>query len=117
MSAGKASARFRSKTLSPNELMQTVVARCEVENPQLNALTNTFCERALEQARGAETRYAKGKAPRALEGPQFGVKDVLAVVGEITTLGSKIFEHNRPERTAPTVACLLDAGAIMHCRL
>ena len=115
LSAGEALARFHAKTLSPVELMQAVVARCEAVNPQLNAFTYTFYERALEQARDAEVRYAKGKA-RALEGLPLGVKDFHAVSGEITTLGSKIFEHNRPERTAPTVACLLDAGAIMHCR-
>ena len=115
LSAGEALARFHAKTLSPVELMQAVVARCEAVNPQLNAFTYTFYERALEQARDAEVRYAKGKA-RALEGLPLGVKDFHAVAGEITTLGSKIFEHNRPERTAPTVACLLDAGSIMHCR-
>ena len=115
LSAGEALAQFRAKTLSPVELMQAVVARCEAVNPRLNAFTYTFFERALEQAEAAEKRYAKGRA-RALEGLPLAVKDFHAVAGEITTLGSKIFEHNRPERTAPTVARLLDAGAIMHCR-
>ena len=115
LSAGEALARFRAKTLSPVELMQAVVARAEAVNPKLNAFTYTFFERALEQAQDAEKKYAGGTA-RALEGLPLAIKDFHAVAGEITTLGSKIFEHNRPERTAPTVARLLDAGAIMHCR-
>ncbi len=115
LSAGEALARFAAKTLSPVELMQAVVARCEEVNPKLNAFTYTFFERALAQAHEAEKKYAKGEA-RALEGLPLAVKDFHSVAGEITTLGSKIFEHNRPERTAPTVARLMAAGAIMHCR-
>ena len=115
LSAGEALARFRAKTLSSVELMQAVVARAEAVNPKLNAFTYTFFERALEQAQEAEKKYTEGTA-RALEGLPLAIKDFHAVAGEITTLGSKIFEHNRPERTAPTVARLLDAGAIMHCR-
>ncbi|MBT5040105.1 MAG: amidase [Rhodospirillaceae bacterium] len=115
MSAGEALAAFRAKSLSPVELMQAVIARCESVNPSLNAFTYTFFERALEQAGAAEKRYAAGEA-RALEGLPLAIKDFHAVAGEVTTLGSKIFEHNRPENTAPTVARLLDAGAIMHCR-
>ena len=115
LSAGEALARFRSRTLSPVEQMEAVVARCEAVNPRLNTFTYTFFERALDQARAAEARYAKGEA-RALEGLPLTVKDFHAVAGEVTTLASKIFEHNEPKRTAPTVASLLDAGAIMHCR-
>jgi Asp-tRNA(Asn)/Glu-tRNA(Gln) amidotransferase A subunit family amidase len=115
LTAGEALARFRAKTLSPVELMDAVVARCEAINPKLNAFTYTFFERARDEARAAEARYGRGEA-RALEGLPLTVKDFHPVAGEITTLGSKIFEHNVPERTAPTVARLLDAGAIMHCR-
>lgn len=115
LSAGEALAAFRAKSLSPVELMQAVIARSESVNPRLNAFTYTFFERALEQAGAAEKRYVAGEA-RALEGLPLAIKDFHAVAGEVTTLGSKIFEHNRPENTAPTVARLLDAGAIMHCR-
>ncbi|MDP7343780.1 MAG: amidase family protein, partial [Alphaproteobacteria bacterium] len=91
LSAGEALARFAAKTLSPVELMQAVVARCEEVNPKLNAFTYTFFERALAQAHEAEKKYAKGEA-RALEGLPLAVKDFHSVAGEITTLGSKIFE-------------------------
>ena len=115
MSAGEALSKFRAKLLSPVELMIAVISRCESVNPELNAFTYTFFERALEQSKVAENRYDAGEA-RALEGLPLGIKDFHAVAGEVTTLGSKIFEHNVPDNTAPTVARLLDAGAIMHCR-
>ena len=102
MTASEALARFRSKALSPVELMEAVIARIEAVNPELNAFTYTFFDRALDQAREAEARYAHaGGEARPLEGIPVAIKDFHPVEGEITTLGSKIFEHNRPERTAP----------------
>ena len=116
MTASEAIAAFKAKTLSPVDLMQAVIARSEAINPKLNTYTYTFFERALEQAKGAEARYANGGDVRALEGVPILIKDFHAVAGEITTGGSKAFEGYVPERSAPTVQRLLDAGAIMHAR-
>ena len=117
MTAGEALAAFRARRLSPVELMQAVIARVEQVNPTLNAFTYTFFERALEQARRAEAKYLKSDGrPRPLEGIPVAIKDLHAVKGEITTFGSKAFADNRPDHTAPTVARLLRAGAILHAR-
>src|SRR5207253_1971923 len=60
---------FKSRTLSPVELMEAVIARSEQVNPTLNAITYTYFDRALEQAREAERVYRDTNAtPRALEG-------------------------------------------------
>ena len=117
MIAREALAAFRARRLSPVELMRAVIDRVERVNPTLNAFTYTFFERALEQARRAETRYAKSDGrPRPLEGIPVAIKDFHPVKGEITTYGCKAFADNRPDHTAPTVARLLRAGAIMHGR-
>jgi Asp-tRNA(Asn)/Glu-tRNA(Gln) amidotransferase A subunit family amidase len=117
MTAAEALDAFRARKLSPVELMNSVIARCEEVNPKLNALTTTFFDRAREQAKAAEARYSSSDGqPRPLEGIPVAIKDFHPVKGEITTFGSKIFEHFRPDYTAPTVQRLLDAGAIMHCR-
>ena len=117
MTAGEALAAFRARRLSPVELMQAVIARVEQVNPTLNAFTYTFFERALAQARRAEAKYLKSDGrPRPLEGIPVAIKDLHAVKGEITTFGSKAFANNRPDHTAPTVARLLRAGAILHAR-
>ena len=97
-------------------MMHAVIARIEAINPTLNAFTYTFFERALDQARAAEKKYASGRAVRPLEGVPIVIKDLHAVAGEVTTLGSKAFADNVPAKSAPTVARLLDAGAIMHAR-
>ena len=117
MTAGEALAAFRARRLSPVELMQAVIDRAERVNPAVNAFTYTFFGRALEQARRAETKYFKTDGrPRPLEGIPIAIKDLHPVKGEITTFGSKAFAEHRPDHSAPTVARLLRAGAIMHGR-
>ena len=108
---------FRERKLSPVDLMKAVIDRCEAVNPKINALTYTFFDRALSQAKEAEAKYSKTDGRlRPLEGVPLAIKDFHPVEGEITTFGSKIFEGFRPDNTAPTVERLFDAGAIMHCR-
>ncbi|MGD9743312.1 MAG: amidase [Hyphomicrobium sp.] len=117
LSASEAIERFKARTLSPVDLMRAVIARAEQVNKKLNAITHSFFDRALDQARMAEAKYRKTDGrPRALEGIPVAIKDFHPVEGEITTFGSKIFEGFRPSFTAPTVQRLFDAGAIMHFR-
>jgi amidase len=117
MAATEAVTRFRARTLSPVELLKAIIARCEELQPHVSALTYTYFERALEQAKAAEARYARrSEEPRPLEGVTVVIKDFHPVKDEITTFGSKIYRDFRPHYSAPTVQRLLDAGAIMHCR-
>ena len=51
MTATEAISKFKAKELSPVELMAAVSARCEEVNPKVNALTYTFFDRALDQAK------------------------------------------------------------------
>ena len=117
MTATEAIAAFKTRALSPVELLKAIIARCEQLEPKVNALTYAYFDRALEQAKAAEAQYTRrGGQPRPLEGVTVAIKDFHPVKGEITTFGSKIYRDYRPDRTAPTVQRLLDAGAIMHCR-
>ena len=116
ITATEALAKFRSGDLSPVELMSAVIARSEAVNPAVNAYTYTFYERALAQAKEAEALYASGAETRPLEGVPVVIKDFHPVAGEVTTFGSRMFENHVPEHSAPTVARLLDAGAVMHAR-
>lgn len=115
--AADALARFKARTLSPVDLMRSIIKRSEAVNPRINALTATYYERALEQARRSEAVYASRSAvARPLEGIPVAIKDFHPVAGEVTTYGSATLADHRPTFTAPTVERLLDAGAIMHCR-
>ena len=53
MTATEAIAAFKTRALSPVELLKAVIARCEQLEPKLNAFTYTYFDRALEQAKAA----------------------------------------------------------------
>ena len=118
MSATTAIEKFKDRSLSPVELMDSIIRRTEEANPHLNAITYNFFDRATEEAKESEKKYATKDQSnlRSLEGIPLAIKDFHPVKGEITTFGSHIFKDFRPEYTAPTVERLLNAGAIMHVR-
>jgi Asp-tRNA(Asn)/Glu-tRNA(Gln) amidotransferase A subunit family amidase len=118
LSATDALARFRSRELSPVELMEATIARAEEVEPTVNALCHTFYEQALEQARAAEARYAPGSSqePRALEGIPLAVKEEEPVAGQPWTQGSLIFRDLVAEHSSPMAERILAAGAIVHAR-
>src|SRR5262249_29600513 len=116
ITASEALALFKARKLSPVELLEAVIARSEAVNPTLNAYTYTFYDRARSQAKKAERAYAKGGTPRPLEGVPIVIKDYHNVKGEITTFGSLMFKDNVSDHSAPTVARLLEAGAVMFAR-
>ena len=115
LSATEAIAHFEARTLSPVELVRAVIERAEKVEPAINAFTETFFERALEQAQEAEGRYARGEA-RPLEGVLLGVKDEAAIEGQRTTHGSLLRRDHVDTTTSPCIERLLDAGAIVHAR-
>ncbi|MCA9986762.1 MAG: amidase [Anaerolineales bacterium] len=115
LSAQEALALFRSRQLSPVELMQAVIARAEQVEPHLNAFTYTYYEEALAAAREAEKRYRDGSA-RALEGIPTTIKDESHIAGLPTSNGSRLMQDFVAEHTTPVVERLLAAGAIVHAR-
>ncbi|VAW00015.1 Aspartyl-tRNA(Asn) amidotransferase subunit A @ Glutamyl-tRNA(Gln) amidotransferase subunit A [hydrothermal vent metagenome] len=117
LTAEQAIKGFKSRQISPVDVMKAVIAQCESVNPKLNAITYSYFDRALEQARKAEKCYStSGKTPRPLEGVPLAIKDLHPVKDEITTWGSKIFEGVPADYSLPIVERLLDAGAILHIR-
>ena len=116
MSAVEAIKRFKSHQLSPVELMQAVIARTEAVEPQVNAFTYTFFERALEQAKQAEAKYAKDARVRPLEGLPVCIKDENTIKGERTTSGSLTTKNDVDTQTSLSVERIMRAGAIVHAR-
>ena len=102
LSATEAIACFEAGTLSPVELCRAVIELTEKVEPVINAFTETFFERALEQAQEAEGRYARGEA-RPLEGVLLGVKDEAAIEGHRTTQGSLLLRDHVDTTTSPCI--------------
>ncbi len=107
--------RFRTKELSPVDLLDAALARAGSLEGSVNALSERFTDEARVAARRAETAYAQGTA-RPLEGLPLAVKDDTAIKGRRTNAGSLIFKDDIPDHTSPSIERLLDAGAILHAR-
>ena len=106
---------FRSRALSPLELLRALMRRAEEVEPRINAFTERYFEEALARAAEAEQRYVRGEA-RALEGLPVAIKDEPEVRGKRTTQGSLVLKDHVSEQNAYVVDRLEQAGAIFHAR-
>jgi Asp-tRNA(Asn)/Glu-tRNA(Gln) amidotransferase A subunit family amidase len=117
LSATDALEKFRSKELSPVELLQAVIARAEVVEPAINAFAESRFDEALEAAKRAEARYAgRGEPLGPLDGLPVAVKEEAPIAGQRNTLGSLPLKDNVATETAAFVQRILDAGGIVHAR-
>jgi aspartyl-tRNA(Asn)/glutamyl-tRNA(Gln) amidotransferase subunit A len=108
---------FRSRQLSPVDLMTAVIERAEAVESRVNAFAERLFEQALEQARTAEARYAgRGAPPRALEGLPVAIKEEQPIAGHTSTEGSLLYRDNVSDITHPVVERILAAGGIVHAR-
>ncbi|WP_197373222.1 amidase [Mycolicibacterium baixiangningiae] len=117
LSAVDALAMFRSKELSPVELMTALVERADALEPTINAFTEEFFEQALQQAKFAADAYARdGSAARPLEGIAVAIKDEVSIEGLLQTEGSLVHAGEYATATHPLAQRIFDAGGIMHAR-
>ena len=108
---------FRSRKLSPRELLSALIARSEKINPAINCFADRYFEEALAQAAQSEKRYMKrGAKLAALEGIPLAVKDAQRVAGKRTTHGSLIFKDTLDDHSDPMIERLQKAGAIIFAR-
>ena len=75
LSAVDALRAFRDRSLSPVELMASVIARAGSVERTVNAFAETRFDDALEAARRAEDRYLRGERVRPLEGLPVALKE------------------------------------------
>ena len=74
LSATEALSKFRSRELSPLELLNAVIERAGETEPKINAFMDTYFDEAREQAVAAGEAYVAGTA-RPLEGIPVAIKD------------------------------------------
>ncbi len=104
--------RIRRKEVSAAEVMQAHLAQIERVNPKVNCMVTLQAEKALEQARAADARQAKGEVLGPLHGLPIAHKDLFLTKGLRTTFGSPIFKDFVPERSHLLVERTWNAGAI-----
>ena len=114
--AHEALRRFKARELSPVELMEATIRRAEAVQSPVNALTYTHFDEAMDKARKAEAKYARGARTGALEGLPVGIKDESEIKGKPTSSGSLILKDHIASQTSTMNARIMAAGGIVHAR-
>jgi aspartyl-tRNA(Asn)/glutamyl-tRNA(Gln) amidotransferase subunit A len=103
------------KDFTSVELTEACIKAMEAARP-LNAMITETPEKALEMAKAADARRAKGEAG-LLEGIPLAIKDLFATRGVLTTAASHILDGFKPEYESTASANLWQQGAVMLGKL
>ncbi|AHH97455.1 amidase [Kutzneria albida] len=116
LSANEALRLFRTRQLSPVELMRAIIERAEHVEPTVNAFAEQMFEQALRAAAAAETRYRPRGEPRPLEGLPVAAKEEQHIIGHPVTDGTLLRSSYPAGETAVVLARIEAAGGILHAR-
>ncbi len=108
---------LKAGEVSPVEATEAYLARIGQVDPELNSYITVTAERALEEARQAESEIAAGQYRGPLHGIPVAVKDQFCTDGVLTTGGSEILRDYVPDFDAKVMAKLRDAGAVLLGKL
>lgn len=111
----EASDLLASKQVTSLELTQACLDEIEARNASLNVYLEVFPD-ALEQARAADERRAKGEN-NPLLGIPLAIKDNILIEGRIASAASKILENYTATYDATVIAKLKKAGAVFLGRV
>ena len=106
-------AAYRSRQLSPVEVIDAVRARIEAAEPTLCALWASSADTWRDDALASERRWRDGRPAGALDGVPITLKDNIATRGTATPLGTAGTELVPAAEDAPPAARVREAGAVL----
>src|SRR2546426_4102710 len=104
---------LRSKKISSVELTRAHLERIRAVEDKVKAFTLVTDDLALQQAKEADRRIARGEALAPLTGIPLAIKDVICTKGITTTCGSRMLENFKPPFDATVMERLNAAGMVM----
>ncbi|MEU6912543.1 amidase [Streptomyces olindensis] len=113
LSLARAADAIRARTLSPVELVDSVLDRVEKVDPRLEAYVTVTAEQARRAAREAERDVAAGRLHGPLHGIPMALKDLIDVAGEATTASSRVRADHRAQSDSTVAARLSAAGSVL----
>lgn len=111
-SAGAIAAAVRAGESSALEVVESHLQLIARLNPELNALSVVFADRARAAAADVDAALAAGREPGPLAGVPFSVKENIDLTWSATTNGWRGLTDAVPERDATIVRRLREAGAV-----
>src|SRR5262245_2426574 len=106
-------ASFRRGEISPTALVERCFARIDAIDPALKSFIRRTRDRALEEARVAETALRAGVDTGPLQGIPYAAKELFDVAGEPSTAGTHLLEHRIARDDAEAVRRLASAGMVL----
>ncbi len=113
LTLAEAAAAIADRSLSPVDLVESVLCRIEAVEPRITAFATVTADLARRQAAAAETELAAGHSRGPLHGIPVGIKDIYETAGIPTTASSAVREGFVPDADSAVVERLSAAGAVM----
>ena len=104
---------LRSGEITPTALTEGLMERIKDLNGTLNAFNLVTADRAMAEAKAAETLLASGRDLGPLHGIPYAVKDLFDVVGLPTTAGSRTLDSTPKTVESEVTRRLAAAGMIV----
>jgi len=115
LTIAEARSRLRAGEITSVELVEACLAEVEAASA-LNAFVHGTPDIAIEQAKAADARIARGEAP-SMCGIPLGIKDLFCTKGVPSQAASRILEGFRPEYESTVTRNLFEAGSVMLGKL
>ena len=113
LGVAEGAALLRSRKLSPVDWTRALLDRIAAVDGQYNAYLAVTADKAMTQAKTAETEIAKGAYRGPMHGVPYAAKDIFDVEGMATTCHSKIRKDHRATSSAFVIKKLHNAGAVL----
>ena len=97
------SQQIHAGSLSPVDLMESLLDRVEAINDGLHAFRLVPRDRAIAGAQAAEAALRAGRDCGPLHGIPYAAKDIIDVQGLVTTAGSPLLHDNRVQQDATVI--------------
>jgi amidase len=108
-SATRAAQAIQSAEITSLQLVESCLARFELQEPSLQAWEYVNKEQVLKQAQQRDLH----RSNKPLHGVPIGIKDIIDTADMPTTYGSAYYQGHQPDQNAACIERLLNAGAIL----
>jgi Asp-tRNA(Asn)/Glu-tRNA(Gln) amidotransferase A subunit family amidase len=109
--------RLRARQISSTQLTRMYLDRLKQHDPALLCVVTLTEDLALAQAEQADREIRSGKYRGPLHGIPYGIKDIFAAKGTVTTWGVKQFASRVIDYDSTAVTRLREAGAVLVAKL